>query len=157
VLALAVFTASSVAIGALEAGVGWKALLSLLLYLVFAAMAAVGLVAAALRMPRDAPPGHLRDAAAKVAELVEVPLVVFGHTHEEVVEPLARPGGPGWYFNTGTWIAVFTHDVLVPRERVQLTFLRVRGAEAELLRYSPGRGGALPVVLLEEEPRDALA
>jgi UDP-2,3-diacylglucosamine pyrophosphatase LpxH len=156
VLALALFTAASVAIGALEAGVGWKALLSLLLYLTFAVVAAVGLVAAALRMPRDEPPRHLRDAAAQVAALVDVPLVTFGHTHEEMVEPLPRPDGTGWYFNTGTWIAVFTHDVLVLRERVQLTFLRVRGAEGELLHYSPGRDGALPVVLLEEDREDVL-
>jgi hypothetical protein len=86
-----------------------------------------------------------------------VPLVTFGHSHEEVVEPLERPAGPGWYFNTGTWIAVFTHDVLVPRDRVQLTFLRVRGADAELLHFSPGRDAALPVVLLEEDPRDPWA
>jgi UDP-2,3-diacylglucosamine pyrophosphatase LpxH len=151
---LAVFTASSVAIGSLEAGLGWKALLSLLLYLAFATVVAVGLVAAALRMPRDEPPHHLRDAAARVAAIVDVPLVAFGHSHEEVVEPLERPAGLGWYFNTGTWIAVFTHDVLLPRERVQLTFLRVRGADAELLRFSPGRDGALPVVLLEEEAGD---
>ncbi len=152
--ALAIFTASSAAIGALVDGVGWKALLSLLLYLLFAVTAAVGLVAAALRMPRDEPPRHLRDAAARVAALVDVPLVAFGHTHEEVVEPLPRGEGRGWYFNTGTWIAVFTHDVLVPRERVQLTFLRVRGPDGELLRYSPGRDAALPVVLLEEDPLD---
>ncbi len=156
VVALAVFTGFSVAIGALEAGLGWKALLSLLLYLVFAAMTAVALVAAGLRMPRDEPPRYLTDAAASIAALVDVPLVVFGHTHEEEVAPLPRPTGQGWYFNTGTWIAVFTHDVLMPRERVQLTFLRVRGADAELLRYSPGRDGALPVVLLEEDPEDVL-
>lgn len=156
VLALAVFSAASAAIGALEAGVGWKALLSLLLYLLFGLLAGVGLVAAALRMPRDAPPHHLRDAAARVAALAEVPLVAFGHSHEEVVEPLDGQPGGGWYFNTGTWIAVFTHDVLLPRERVQCTFLRVRGADAELLHYSPGRDAALPVVLLEEEPPDLL-
>jgi hypothetical protein len=153
-LVVGLFTASSSAISGLAAGVGWKTLLSLLLYLVFAAAAAVGLVAAAVRMPEDEPPRHLRDAAARIAALVDVPLVVFGHTHEEVVEPLPRPGGGGWYFNTGTWIAVFTHDVLVPRERVQCTFLRVRGQDAELLHYSPGRDAAAPVVLLEEDPYD---
>ena len=155
VAALAVFTASSTAIGAVEAGVGWKALLSLLVYLAMGTLTGVGLVAAALRMPRDRPPRHLRAAAERIAALTGVPLVVFGHTHEEVVEPLPPAGGDhgqaAWYFNTGTWIGVFTHDVLVPRERVQLTFLRVRGVDAELLRYSPGRDGALPVVVLEED------
>jgi hypothetical protein len=68
-----------------------------------------------------------------------------------VVAPLARPGGRAWYFNTGTWIAVFTHDVLVPRARVQFSFLRVQGDEAELLQWSPQRDRALPVILLEED------
>jgi hypothetical protein len=55
-LVLSVFSAASMAIGALQAGVGWKALLSVLLCLVFVVPTLVGLVAAALRMPRDGPP-----------------------------------------------------------------------------------------------------
>ena len=104
----------------------------------------------------------LRSAASKISAILEVPIVSFGHTHDEVVWPVdAREG---WYFNTGTWIAVFTHDVLIPRERVQYTFLRVRDDEGELLFWSPGRQRAVPVVLLEErtpwllpEPREAPA
>jgi len=42
----------------------------------------------------------------------------------------------------------------MPRERVQQTFLRVRGGDAELLRFSPGRDAAMPVVLLEEDERE---
>ena len=159
VAALAVYTAASTAILALEAGVGWKAFLTLLFDLALGALVGVGLVAAALRVPRDRPPRHLRAAAERIAGLTGVPLVVFGHTHEEVVEPLEAggdaPGTRGWYFNTGTWIGVFTHDVLIPRERVQLTFLRVRDADAELLHFSPARDGALPVVLLEEDAEPA--
>ncbi len=153
---LGALAGASAAIDALQFGAGWKALLSLSLYLLAGAGVAAGLVAAAVRMPADEPPRPLQDAADRIGALLDVPVVAFGHTHEEVVAPLRRPGG-GWYFNTGTWIAVFTHDVLVPRARVQFTFLSVRGAEAELLQWSPQRDRALPVILLEEEDRWAVA
>jgi UDP-2,3-diacylglucosamine pyrophosphatase LpxH len=151
VLTLAVFTSASHAIESLQMYFGWKALLSLGLDLTFAALAVLALVTAAVRLPRDVPPRHIREAAERIAALLDVAIVTFGHTHDEVVAPIARASGPAWYFNTGTWLAVFTHDVLIPRERVQYTFLRVRGREGELLQWSPGRDRALPVVLLEED------
>jgi UDP-2,3-diacylglucosamine pyrophosphatase LpxH len=150
VAALALLTAATHAIDVLNFGFGLKALLSLVLYLVFGALIAAALVAAALRVPDDEPPRPLRAAAERIASLLDVPIVAFGHTHDEVVSPMARPTGPGWYFNTGTWVAVFTHDVLVPRERIQYTFLRIRGTEGELLQFSPGRKRAMPVVLIAE-------
>jgi hypothetical protein len=154
-LALGVFAASSAAIDTIQGGVGLRALLLLLLYLFFAALTGVGLVAAALRIPGEETPKPLRRAAARIARQVGVPLVTFGHSHDEQVMSFEagdrREKKRGWYFNTGTWIAVFTHDVLLPRERVQYTFLRVRGLDAELLHFSPGRGRALAVVLLEED------
>jgi hypothetical protein len=116
-----------------------------------------------LRTDAAVPPQPMRRAAARIAEILDVPIVTFGHTHDEVVWRLSsaegsaarsRPslptGNDAWYFNTGTWIAVFTHDVLLPRERVQFTFLRVREKEASLLHWSPGRGEPLPVILLDE-------
>jgi len=152
VAALALLTAASHAIDVLNFGFGLKALLSLVLYLLFGALIAAALVAAALRVPEDEPPRPLRAAAQRIAELTGVPIVAFGHTHDEVVSSIARQAGPAWYFNTGTWVAVFTHDVLVPRERIQYTFLRIRGTEGELLQWSPGRRRAMPVVLIEEGP-----
>jgi UDP-2,3-diacylglucosamine pyrophosphatase LpxH len=151
--ALGLFTAATAAVSSLQFGFAWRTLLTLLVYLVFAALVAAGAVAAALRMPSDRTPPTLRRAAERIAAIAGVPLVTFGHTHEEVASPLPRRGeAPGWYFNTGTWLAVFTHDVLLPRERLQLTFLRVRGTEAELLHWSPGRDRPMPVILLEEDP-----
>ncbi len=151
VLGVALLTGATHAIDELTLGFGWKALLSLLLYVTFAALGASALVAAAVRLPPDDPPRPLRAAAERIASLLDVGMVVFGHTHEEGATPIATASGRGWYFNTGTWLAVFTHDVLIPRERVQYTFLHVRGDEAELLQWSPGRGRPIPVVLLEEE------
>jgi UDP-2,3-diacylglucosamine pyrophosphatase LpxH len=146
-----VWSAAWRAVDVVMVGFGWKALLSLVLYLFFGVAALVALVAAALRVPSDELPRPLGAAAERIAGIAEVPLVAFGHTHDEGVSRLR--GRDAWYFNTGTWIAVFTHDVLVPRERVQYTFLRVCGREAELLQWSPGRGRPTPVVLLEEERR----
>ncbi len=108
---------------------------------------------ATLLLLRDSPkpePSPLPQAAGRVAALLQVPLVVFGHTHDEAVNRLPDTATPSWYYNTGTWIAVFTHDVLLPRDTVQYTFLRIRGTAAELLHWKPERGGAVEVVLLDE-------
>ncbi len=150
VLVVALLTASAHAIDSLAVGFGLKSLLSLVLYVAFGALAVVALVAAAIRLPADEAPRPLRTAAARIAALLDVPIVTVGHTHEEVVSR-ADGATPRWYFNTGTWLAVFSHDVLVPRPTVQYTFLRVRGHDAELLQWSPGRSGALPIVLLEDD------
>ncbi len=146
--AMLIWASTWQAVDRLMVGFAWKTFLTLVLYVVFGGIALAALVAAALRVPRDEPPRPLRAAADRIAAIAGVPLVAFGHTHEEGVSRVA--GGRAWYFNTGTWIAVFTHDELLPRERVQYVFLRVRGAEGELLQWSPGRARPMPVVLLEE-------
>jgi len=106
-----------------------------------------------LRNDTNIPPQPMRRAAAELAERLDVPIVTMGHSHDEVLWRQNRGGElPSWYYNTGTWIAVFTHDVLLPRERVQSTFLRVRGKRGELMHWSPGRGEPLPVILLDEAP-----
>jgi len=134
-----------------EMQVGFGVKEFLLLALNFAALAV--LVAVAARMlVRSEPQEHwpLRDGARRVAALTGVPLVAFGHSHDEAIWRVDPPGGGrAWYYNTGTWIAVFGHDALLPRERVQYTFLRVRGTQGELLQWSPGRGEAQPVILLD--------
>ncbi len=139
------------AIAQLGVGFGLKAVLFVILNFLFLIVLASGVGYLLLRPPRAPPLRPMRRAAAQISDLLEVPLVVFGHTHDEVVWRLRRKNGDGWYYNTGTWIAVFTHDQLLPRERVQYTFLRVRDQNAELLHFSPGRGEAIPVILLEDD------
>lgn len=157
-LGAALWFTGLLAIQELSAGFGLKALLFLVLNFIPMAGAAVGLGYALFRTPQTPASGPLRGGAQAVVDLVDVPLVTFGHTHEEVVWPLRREGGGrAWYFNTGTWISTFTHDALLPREHVQFTFLHVKGEEAELLHWSPGRGEPLPVILLDEETREAAA
>jgi len=147
------------AITEMQAGFGLKAVLFLGLNLIFLLLTIAGLAFLLLRTPATKPQDRpLRDAAGFISQALNVPIVTFGHTHDEVVFPLSKDTVEAakrepWYFNTGTWIAVFTHDQLLPRERVQYTFLRVIGNEAELVYWSPGRHQSVPVVLIDELDR----
>jgi len=141
-------------------GFGFRTLMFLALNLLALSTAIGVLLWVVVRTPATSSPSPLRKAAERIRDILDVKTVCFGHTHEEVIWPLgASQGGKprGWYFNSGTWIAVFTHDVLLPRERVQYTFLRIRDDEAELLQWSPGRNEARPVILLEETRRKSTA
>lgn len=104
-----------------------------------------------LRTEPPPSPRTLPTAARRIAERLAVPVVAFGHTHEEVFHRFERAdGGASTYVNTGTWVAVFAHHDAVPRDRVQMTFLRVVDATPELLYWSPGRGEPMPVILFDE-------
>lgn len=143
------------AITQLQSGFGIKSLLFLSLNFLMLIATVIVFGFALFRMSPDVPAQPLRVAAQKIARLLDVPIVSFGHTHDEVIFQLPRESGePGWYYNTGTWIAVFMHDVLLPRERVQFTYLRIRDDEASLLQWSPGRGAPMPVILLDEGDAD---
>ena len=140
-------------INELHVGLGPKALLFLLLnfLMLLTAVSAAGY--AMYRGQSTTPAAPLCRAATRIAEILDVPIVTFGHTHDEALWRLDVKNRRAWYYNTGTWIAVFTHEDLMPRERVQFTFLRVRGHSGELLQWSPGRNTPLPVILLDEEIR----
>ncbi|PRP93824.1 hypothetical protein ENSA5_42270 [Enhygromyxa salina] len=154
-LAFGLWFAGFHAIAELKGGFMVKAMLFMLLDFAFLMAAIFGIGWGLFRSPRERS-APLRRAAQKIVELLDVPIVSFGHTHDEVLWRLQRPDGkPAWYYNTGTWLAVFTHDVLMPRERVQFTFLHVQGHDAQLRYWSPGRGNAAPVVLLDERNPEA--
>ncbi|HLU65217.1 MAG TPA: hypothetical protein VKZ63_03040, partial [Kofleriaceae bacterium] len=139
-------------ISTMTAGFGFKAVLFLTLNFLFLIATVAGLAYFLLRPAGADVDSRPRWAARTIARTLDVPIVTFGHTHDEVIARLETGAGtPAWYFNTGTWIAVFTADSLLPRERVQYTFLRVRGNRGELLHWSPGRKQAAPVILLEED------
>lgn len=139
------------AIGSMSAGIGFKAILFLSLNFLFLVLTVGALTYLLLRPASTEADPHARAAAVRIARATAVPIVTFGHTHDEVIARIPGDGGePSWYFNTGTWIAVFTADSLLPRERVQYTFLRVTGHRGELLHWSPARGTATPVILLQD-------
>ncbi len=132
-------------------GFGAKSMLFIMLNSILMLSVFMGLGYLVLKSAPSTAPTPLKRGAQELVNILDVPVVTFGHTHDEVIWRLNRPsGGKAWYFNTGTWIAVFTDDVLLPRERVQYTFLRMRGLEGDLLHWSPGRDESLPVILLDE-------
>jgi hypothetical protein len=132
-------------------GAGISTFLFLVSPLIVTFAALGGIVYSIMGANEDISPRPLRRAAQRIATTLHVPVVSFGHSHDEELWRLDLPDGArAWYCNTGTWIAVFTHDVLVPRERIQYTFLRVRGQDAELLQWSPSRAEPMPVILLDE-------
>jgi UDP-2,3-diacylglucosamine pyrophosphatase LpxH len=147
-LAITLFFVSFQLIQGLEVGFGLKTLLFLLINVVVVAVAGTLAVGWMLRASPTPPDPTLPARAERIAELLDVPLVAFGHTHDEAI---VRLRGGGWYFNTGTWISTFVPDTLLPRERIQLTFLRVRGTHAELLHFSPSRGEPVPVILIDDD------
>jgi UDP-2,3-diacylglucosamine pyrophosphatase LpxH len=110
---------------------------------------------------RNLDPAHWMPAtAAKIQRQVDVPVVVFGHTHNAAQEPLE---GGAWYFNTGTWIdgqdagdgVPFTH-LLVERTEA--------GVQAGMYRWQERRSVPLfdsapavipwPPCAVEEERED---
>ena len=144
-MSAALWSLGFMSISGLRSGIGFKALLFLGLNLV-ALFVTFGLILFSLRRFATGPPNRpLRRAAAKIAKLLDVELVTFGHTHEEVIYPVLPPIDQrrGWYFNTGTWISVFTHDVFLPRDRVQYTFLKVSGQLRRAPAMEPGSRGVV--------------
>jgi UDP-2,3-diacylglucosamine pyrophosphatase LpxH len=138
-------------INELTLGFGPKALLFCFFNVMMAGALGGAAIYATLGNGADVSPRPLRRAAQRIASILEIPLVAFGHTHDEELWRLDRSdGAQSWYCNTGTWIAVFTHDVLLPRERVQYTYLHIKGDNGELLHWTPGRGQPMPVILLDE-------
>ena len=148
VLATGLWTLGAQSIGSATFGVGFKALLFVGLNFGFLVLVMVTMMYFLLRPSGPGPDPWLGPTAKKIAKLIDVPLVTFGHTHDEDLRPLSLEGD-AWYYNTGTWIAVFTPDSLMPRERVQYTFLRILGTTAKLEHWSPGRSEAVPVVLID--------
>lgn len=144
-LALGTWSLGNHLVGALDIGVGAKAGLAFALAVVVLVFWTLALVLFLVRSP-GRPRPTLAASAARIAAIAEVPNVVFGHTHQETT---TRLGTSAWYFNTGTWLAVFLGDAPAPRERVQCTFVRIAGATAELSRWCPDRGRALPAIVLD--------
>ena len=91
----------------------------------------------------------LRKVAGWVTALFETRYVVFGHSHCEDLLGL-RNGSS--YFNTGTWIGVFSDRENQYRDIHQFTFLKIESGEAKLLRWDPRARTSRPVVVLDTDP-----
>jgi UDP-2,3-diacylglucosamine pyrophosphatase LpxH len=90
----------------------------------------------------------LEEASRRLAPVFSrhgIRTVAFGHTHQG---DLARLPGGLRYYNTGTWIPIFSEDTrLDTRERSYL-FVEVRDGEARLRRWDPATGEIeLPTII----------
>ena len=86
--------------------------------------------------------------AERISEIMGVPLVSMGHTHEAMYRPFCKR--KGFFANSGTWIQhTGPWDVVKPGSR-QFTFVRVFGEEMDIFRWvdSAERWEAVP--LMEE-------
>jgi UDP-2,3-diacylglucosamine pyrophosphatase LpxH len=91
---------------------------------------------------------RLKKMALKIANILDVPIVAFGHSHAEDVAVNEQAS----YFNTGTWIPVFTGEDIRLRDRVSFPFLLVCGTDVEFLRWDHMLGRAVRFPLLETDP-----
>ncbi|MEW6444350.1 MAG: hypothetical protein AB1640_25680 [bacterium] len=83
---------------------------------------------------REAEPGVLRAGAARIAHLLNVPYIAFGHSHQEDIWRV--PGRNTWYFNTGTWTPVLDAEHRVVRPQVHFPVLLVESGQARLSRWN---------------------
>jgi UDP-2,3-diacylglucosamine pyrophosphatase LpxH len=91
----------------------------------------------------------VRRDAAFIARELGVPYVTFGHTHYADVY---RCADRQWYFNTGTWMTIFSPEEQIYRDAHQFTFLKVENEGAELLRWNPDRKAPQPVHVVDTDP-----
>ncbi len=91
----------------------------------------------------------IRGDARFIARELGVKFVTFGHTHYADIN---RCDENSWYFNTGTWMTIFSPEEEIYRDSRQFTFLHVEEGEAQLLRWNPDRGAPQPVRVVDTDP-----
>jgi len=109
----------------------------------------------------------MRSVPARIKSVVDVPVVVFGHTHDPRWQPLR---GGGVYVNSGTWLPAtrpglrrsFTHVMIQPRDNalplVELRQWRDGASQAFDARADIGAGvTTLPGVHRDQIDVDRLA
>lgn len=73
---------------------------------------------------------NLREIARRIADIVGVRYVVFGHSHEPDAYRLSE-AGDRWYFNVGTWV-----PNLQEGHFIYMHVLRDAGGAAQLMRWN---------------------
>jgi UDP-2,3-diacylglucosamine pyrophosphatase LpxH len=98
---------------------------------------------------REDPVTLLRRAASYVAGRLKVPYVVFGHSHAEDSQVVCDGTT---YFNSGTWIGVFSEGESLYRAVHQFSFVKFQDGRGELLHWDPQRAAARPVIVVDAAP-----
>ncbi|RPI65158.1 MAG: hypothetical protein EHM47_19030 [Ignavibacteriales bacterium] len=90
----------------------------------------------------------IRESALKIAELLKVKYVVFGHTHYADINKL---NNDSFYFNTGTWMGIFAPEEELYRNSKQFTYFLYENDDAKLLHWNIERDFPEVVVVVETE------
>jgi len=90
----------------------------------------------------------IRENARKIAEYLNVKYVVFGHTHYADIHKLSESA---FYFNTGTWMGIFSEQEELYRNVKQFTFFLYENDDARLLYWNVERNCAEPVIVVDTE------
>ena len=101
---------------------------------------------------REVEPRELRKKAARIADLLNVKYITFGHSHVE--DAWKVPGRNTWYFNTGTWTPFIEEDRHLVRPEVHFPVLMVEDNRARLMRWNNDVGELEMLPILEDEPSD---
>jgi UDP-2,3-diacylglucosamine pyrophosphatase LpxH len=101
---------------------------------------------------REVEPRELRKTAARIAEMLDVKYVTFGHSHVE--DAWKVPGRNTWYFNTGTWTPFIDEERHLIRPEVHFPVLLVEDNRARLMRWNNHVGELEMLPILEDEPSD---
>ncbi len=91
----------------------------------------------------------LRSRVKRIADIVDVKYITMGHTHQEDIWKI--PGKDVWYFNTGTWIPVFSEEDRAFRDEKQFTFLKIEDGRGELMKWDDRKGLPVKVIVLDDE------
>jgi len=97
---------------------------------------------------REAEPHTLRRKAARIAQILKVRYVCFGHSHVEDLWKL--PGTQAWYFNTGTWTPFIDPENQIVRPEVQFPVVVIEGEKASFMQWDDHRSCLAERVFLEE-------
>lgn len=90
----------------------------------------------------------IRKSAQKIAEYLDVGVVVFGHTHYADIHKISDNA---FYFNTGTWMGIFAPEEELYRDAKQFTFFLIEGDEEKLLHWNIDRSRPQPVIVVDTE------
>lgn len=91
----------------------------------------------------------IRESARKIADLLNVKFVVFGHTHYADINKISDNA---FYFNTGTWMGIFAKEEELYRDVKQFTFFLLEGDKGKLLHWNINRDSPEPVIVVDTEP-----
>ncbi len=99
---------------------------------------------------RETEPKVLQRKAARIAKILNVKYIVFGHSHIEDVWKV--PGRNTWYYNTGTWTPIIDEERYTVRPDIQFPLLLVENAQAKLMRWNDEAGELDEMPILEDQP-----